>query len=86
MIDYKNFDLYTGETVDKQLKITFDSGTITNTEIPSEQFELTESLTSESQLVFGSCEASEIKFRIYNVFLPLKDKWLTVTQTLNGDT
>lgn len=86
MIDYKNFDLYTGETVDKQLKITFDSGTITNTEIPSEQFELTESLTSESQIVFGSCEASEIKFRIYNVFLPLKDKWLTVTQTLNGDT
>lgn len=86
MIDYKNFDLYTGETIDKQLKITFDSGTITNTEIPSEQFELTESLTSESQLVFGSCEASEIKFRIYNVFLPLKDKWLTVTQTLNGDT
>lgn len=86
MIDYKNFDLYTGETVDKQLQITFDGGTITNTEIPSEQFELTESLTSESQLVFGSCEASEIKFRIYNVFTPLKDKWLTVTQTLNGDT
>ena len=85
MIDYKNFDLYTGETVDKQLKITFDSGTITNTEIPSEQFELTESLTSESQLVFGSCEASEIKFRIYNVFLPLKDKWLTVTQVLDKD-
>lgn len=86
MIDYKNFDLYTGETVDKQLQITFDGGTITNKEIPSEQFELTESLTSESQLVFGSCEASEIRFRIYNVFTPLKDKWLTITQTLNGDT
>lgn len=86
MVDYKYSELYKQESVDKQLKITFDSGTITNTEIPSEQFELTESLTSESQLVFGSCEASEINFRIYNVFLPLKDKWLTVTQTLNGDT
>ena len=86
MVDFKNEQLYRQDSIDKQLKITFDSGTITNTEIPSEQFELTESLTSESQLVFGSCEASEIKFRIYNVFLPLKDKWLTVTQTLNGDT
>lgn len=86
MVDFKNEQLYRQDSVDKQLKITFDSGTITNSEIPSEQFELTESLTSESQLVFGSCEASEIKFRIYNVFLPLKDKWLTVTQTLNVDT
>ena len=86
MIKHENDLLYMQDSIDKQLKITFDSGTITNTEIPSEQFELTESLTSESQLVFGSCEASEIKFRIYNVFLPLKDKWLTVTQTLNGDT
>lgn len=86
MVDFKNEQLYRQYSIDKQLKITFDSGTITNSDIPSEQFELTESLTSESQLVFGSCEASEIKFRIYNVFLPLKDKWLTVTQTLNGDT
>ena len=86
MIDYKNFELYKKDSIDKQLKITFNGGVITNSEIPSEQFELTESLSSDSQLMFGSCEASEIKFRIYNVFLPLKDKWLTVTQTLNGDT
>lgn len=86
MVDFKNAKLYKEDSIDKQLKITFDSGTITNTEIPSEQFELTESLTSESQLVFGSCEASEIRFRIYNVFLPLKDKWLTVLQTLDGNT
>lgn len=86
MIDYKNFELYKKDSIDKQLRITFNGGVITNTEIPSEQFELTESLSSDSQLVFGSCEASEIKFRIYNVFLPLKDKWLTVTQTLDGDT
>jgi len=86
MVDFKNEQLYRQDSIDKQLKIEFDSGTITNSDIPSEQFELTESLTSESQLVFGSCEASEIKFRIYNVFLPLKDKWLTVLQTLDGDT
>ena len=72
------------ESVDKQLQISFDGGTITNKEIPSEQFSLTESLSSDG-LMFGSCEASEVKFRIYNVFTPLKDKWLTVTQVLDKD-
>ena len=72
------------ESVDKQLQIAFDGGTITNKEIPSEQFSLTESLSSDG-LMFGSCEASEIKFRIYNVFTPLKDKWLTVMQVLDKD-
>lgn len=86
MVDFKNAQLYNQDSVDKQLKITFDGGTITNSDLHSEQFELTESLTSESQLVFGSCEASEVKFRISNVFIPLKDKWLSITQTLNGDT
>lgn len=84
MIEYDKFDLYMEESVDKQLQIAFDGGTITNKEIPSEQFSLTESLSSDG-LMFGSCEASEIKFRIYNVFTPLKDKWLTVTQVLDKD-
>ena len=84
MIEYDKFDLYMEESVDKQLQIAFDGGTITNKEIPSEQFSLTESLSSDG-LMFGSCEASEIKFRIYNVFTPLKDKWLTITQVLDKD-
>ena len=86
MIEYKNFDLYAGETVDKQLVISFDGGEITNNDLHQEEFELTESLCSESQLVFGSCEASEVKFRISNVFTPLNGKWLTITEILNGDT
>lgn len=86
MVDYTNFDLYTEETVDKQLVISFDGGTITNEDLHQEEFELTESLCSDSQLTFGSCEASEVKFRISNVFTSLKDKWLTITQILNGDT
>ena len=84
MIKYDKFDLYMEESVDKQLQIEFDGGTITNKEIPSEQFSLTESLSSDG-LMFGSCEASEVRFRIYNVFTPLKDKWLTVTQVLDKD-
>lgn len=88
MFDYKYAELFQKNSVDKQLKIKTDDGllTITNTDIPSEQFELTESICSESELQFGSCEASEIKFRIYNAFNSLKDKWLAVTSTLNGNT
>ena len=83
MVDYKYAELYQKDSVDKQLNIEFDGGNITNTNIHSEQFELTESLCSDSQLRFGSCEASVVKFRISNIFTPLKDKWLTVTETLN---
>lgn len=84
MIKHENDLLYMQDSIDKQLQIAFDGGTITNKEIPSEQFSLTESLSSDG-LMFGSCEASEVKFRIYNVFTPLKDKWLTVTQVLDKD-
>ena len=88
MVDYKYKDLYLQSHVDKQIKIVTDDGTvtITNEEIQWEQFELSESLCSENQLRFGSCEASSLKFKIHNVFLSLKDKWLTVTETLNDNT
>lgn len=88
MVDYKYKDLYLQSHVDKQIKIVTDDGTvtITNEEIQWEQFELSESLCSENQLRFGSCEASSLKFKIHNVFSSLKDKWLTVTETLNYNT
>lgn len=88
MVDYKYSDLFTKDSIDKQLAIKTDDGlvTITNTELHQEQFELSESLCSESELRFGCCEASSIKFKISNVFIPLKDKWLTVTETLGGNT
>lgn len=88
MIEYKYADLYEQDSIDKQLIIQTDDKlvTITNTELHSEQFQLTESLCSKSELRFGCCEASSIKFRISNVFIPLKDMWLTVTETLGGNT
>lgn len=86
MVDYEYSELYKQESIDKQMNIAFDGGNITNSDIHSEEFELEESLCSDSQLRFGSCEASMIKFRISNIFTPLKDKWLTVTETLNHNT
>lgn len=86
MVDFKYADLFKKDSVDKQLLISFDGGAITNSELHSNNFELSESLCSEEQLRFGSCEASMVKFKISNIFAPLKDKWLTVTETLGGNT
>lgn len=57
-----------------------------NSDIEWENFELSESLCSESELRFGCCEASILKFRIHNTFVSLKDKWLIVTETLEKHT
>ena len=84
MVNYKYGDLFKKDTVDKQLSIVSDDGT--NTELHQEKFELTESLCSEQELTFGSCEAAMIKFTVSNTFLPMKGKWLTVRMSLDGHT
>lgn len=86
MVDYKYFDLFIKDSIDKQVKIEYAGGTITNTELFSESMELTESLCSESELRFGCCEASILKFKVANIMQPLIGKWLTVSETLNGNT
>lgn len=87
MIDYIYAGLFTNDSVDKQLRITSDDGkiNITNAELHEEEFELTESLCSESELTFGICEAGMIKFTVSNVFLPMKGKWLTAKMTVGAD-
>lgn len=42
--------------------ITDDTVTITNADLESESFELHQSLNSEDQLIFGSCESSYVSF------------------------
>lgn len=84
MIDFTYRDLYNQDSVDKQISIVFDGGELTNTDLYSESFELEESICSENELVFGSCEASMIKFKIANNVDSLKDKWLTVSEILDG--
>jgi hypothetical protein len=88
MVDYELSELFKKDGIDKQLIIQTDDkkATITNTELHQEKFELTESLCSESEIAFGSCEASSVKFTMSNVFTSLKGKWITVTMSLNGNT
>lgn len=86
MIDYKYADLFLKSNIDKQFKITTDveSLSITNKELHQESFELNESICSEKTLKFGTCEASSVKFKVSNIFSPLKDKWIRVSVTLGG--
>lgn len=90
MVEHEYKDLFYKRNTDKQLKIATDDGlfTATNSDIKWENFELTESLCSDSELKFGSCEASTVKFQILNAFIPLSGKWLTITETIgeNADT
>ena len=88
MIDYTYANLFANDSVNKQLQILSDDGKvkITNDEIHEEVFELTEGICSEGELQFGNLEASELKFTVSNVFIPMKGKWLTVKVSAGGHT
>ncbi len=77
MIDYEHFDLFQQDSVDKQLTIQYDNTTITNEDIFEQTMTLDEALCSQKELRFGSCEASVIKFKIANIFLPMYGKEIT---------
>ena len=89
MIDYTYLDLYNRtsaapvSSIDKQLIITADDGTvITNSNIHGENFELMEGICSDSNLKFGACESSQVKFKVSNDVETLKNKWITITEVL----
>lgn len=85
MIDYKYYDLFDKSSVDKQLKIVCQDGTILtnkNFSSTSSDFSLSESLCSDSKLSFGKCESSCLKIKIANTINSLKGQTLQVTETL----
>nr|DAR48669.1 MAG TPA: endosialidase chaperone [Bacteriophage sp.] len=87
MIDYIHKDLYWQDSIDKQLKIELEDGTILdNSMIYSEEFELEESLCSDDELQFGSCEASCVKFRIFSIPNRLVGQKITISEVLGGQT
>lgn len=85
MIDYKYYDLFDKSSVDKQLKIVCQDGTILtnkNFSSTSSDFSLSESLCSDSKLSFGKCESACLKIKIANTVNSLKGQTLQVTETL----
>ena len=86
MINYSNFDLFNEDSIPKKLNIVIDDTTLTNSDLHYEECELTESICSESNLTFGSCESNMIKFKTSNISESFVGKEMTVSMTLNGDT
>lgn len=64
MIDYVNSDLFDKASVDKQFILQFDETQIVNSMLYNEQFSLTQSICSDSELRYGGCEASMVEFRV----------------------
>lgn len=81
-------ELYFNESADKQMLISVDGTKIAfdNSMIESEAFEMDESLCSESELKFGSCEANSVKFTVHNTPGSIVGKNITITETVDGDT
>lgn len=84
MIDYKYKDLYLQNGIHKKLILSFNGGEITNSDIHYESMELTERIVSGNEIVFGSCEASVFKITVAETAISLKDRWITVSEILDG--
>ena len=70
MSNYTYADLFDKSASKKEITIETEdkSVKITNSEIHFEQFELKEILCDDDYLTFGQCNASQLKFKISNVF------------------
>lgn len=85
MIDYINETLFRTDSVTKNWYILGDGIELDNESIYSESTELTESICSESNMIFGSCVASTFKFTTSDITTSYKDKAIYVSVVLNGD-
>jgi len=80
-----NKELFEQSSIDKQFRIYTDdeSVVLTNEQLYLDEFELNESICSETTIKIGSCEASQISFTAANTFSSLKAQWLNVDLYLN---
>jgi hypothetical protein len=85
MIEYDDEALFHQDGISKQLSITYDEeGEITNSDLASEDFCLTEKLTANGTFVLGECNSAYIEFSVGYGTEPLEGKELTVTTTPTG--
>lgn len=88
MIDYVHFADFYKPGVDRQLKIDYNGGTITNADLNGESgFKLEEVLCSGEQLKFGSVGSAKLTLRLVKPSVySFVAADLTVSMTLNNDT
>lgn len=88
MSNYTYADLFDKSASKKEITIETEdkSVKITNSEIHFEQFELKEILCDDEYLTFGQCNASQLKFKISNVFTSMIRKKINVSAVIDGHT
>ena len=84
MITYANESLFYQDNIEKQLNITFTGGSITNSNIRAEEFELEEVLNSGDDLNFGECNANKVSFVVGYYANSIAGKTITITITPSG--
>ena len=84
MVNYADAALFLQDGIGKQIEIAYSGGTITNNELASQDFTLTEKLTSNGSFVLGECNAGMIEFSVGYGTDPLEGEELTVSITPTG--
>lgn len=80
-------DKYWDSSTDKQMVISVVGTNIAidNSMLENGTFTLEESLCSESELKFGSCEANSVKFTARNMAGGINGKTISISETVDGD-
>lgn len=79
-------EMFEDDSIDKQLNIDVGDAVYTNAELGCEEMELVERMCAQDSLRFGCCEASSLKLRILDTILPLKNRQISVSMTLQEET
>lgn len=83
MLPYDHPELFQSDSVAKDLTITYSGGTLTNSELLYESFEMDDSLCSGEQVEFGECISTMVKFDVCvdDVWTSLEGEEITITIT-----
>lgn len=84
MITYADESLFYQDNIEKQINISFTGGSITNSNIRAEEFELEETLNTGDDLNFGECNANKVSFVVGYYANSIAGKTITVTITPSG--
>ena len=85
MIDFVNEELFRKDSISKYWTITGENISLTNNDLYTESFDLSEKINSDNNIIFGSCVASVFKFTTSALNTDFKDKDITANVVLDGD-
>lgn len=86
MPDYNELFLLDSARKDITISVVGENTILTNADLYSEKFELYEGISPDSQLKFGECVASSVKFTTFYDVASLKGKTITISISINNET